>query len=63
VQTPQAFRAEVLHRAHASGADATDDAALAESTGATVRVVPGDPRNLKVTTVADLTMAEALAAP
>jgi len=63
VQTPQAFRAEVLHRAHASAADATDDAALAEDSGATVRVVPGDPRNLKVTTVADLAMAEALAAP
>ena len=27
VQTPQAFRAELLRRAHAEGADATDDAA------------------------------------
>ena len=27
VQTPQAFRAEVLRRAHDAGADATDDAA------------------------------------
>jgi 2-C-methyl-D-erythritol 4-phosphate cytidylyltransferase len=61
VQTPQAFRAGVLRRAHAAGSDATDDAALVESTGATVRVVPGEPRNIKVTTVADLEMAQALA--
>jgi len=60
VQTPQAFRAEVLRRAHAGGAEATDDAALVEALGATVRIVPGDPRNLKVTTTADLAVAEAL---
>jgi 2-C-methyl-D-erythritol 4-phosphate cytidylyltransferase len=63
VQTPQAFRAAVLRRAHASASDATDDAALVESMGATVRVVPGDPRNIKVTTAADLEIAQALAAP
>jgi 2-C-methyl-D-erythritol 4-phosphate cytidylyltransferase len=60
VQTPQAFRAAVLRRAHASGDDATDDAALVESLGATVRVVPGEPRNLKVTTTADLDVVRAL---
>jgi 2-C-methyl-D-erythritol 4-phosphate cytidylyltransferase len=60
VQTPQAFRAEVLRRAHAGGDDATDDAGLVESQGTTVRVVPGEPRNLKVTTSADLDMARAL---
>jgi 2-C-methyl-D-erythritol 4-phosphate cytidylyltransferase len=62
VQTPQAFRAAVLRRAHEAGAEATDDAGLVESVGATVRVVPGDPRNIKVTTPADLEMAQALAA-
>jgi 2-C-methyl-D-erythritol 4-phosphate cytidylyltransferase len=62
VQTPQAFRAGVLRRAHEAGAEATDDAGLVESVGATVRVVPGDPRNIKVTTPADLEMAQALAA-
>jgi 2-C-methyl-D-erythritol 4-phosphate cytidylyltransferase len=62
VQTPQAFRAEVLRRAHEAGADATDDATLVEALGATVRVVPGDPRNIKVTTAADLEVAQALAA-
>jgi 2-C-methyl-D-erythritol 4-phosphate cytidylyltransferase len=61
IQTPQAFRAEVLRSAHQHDADATDDAALVERMGATVRVVPGDPRNLKVTTMADLEMAQALA--
>ena len=61
VQTPQAFRAAVLRKAHDSASDATDDAALVESLGATVRVVPGDPRNIKVTTVADLEVAQALA--
>jgi 2-C-methyl-D-erythritol 4-phosphate cytidylyltransferase len=58
VQTPQAFRAEVLRRAHASGGDATDDAGLAEAVGATVRVVPGEPANIKVTTPADLELVQ-----
>ena len=62
VQTPQAFRAGVLRAAHESSADATDDAGLVESLGATVRVVSGDPRNIKVTTAADLEIAQALAA-
>jgi 2-C-methyl-D-erythritol 4-phosphate cytidylyltransferase len=39
---------------------ATDDAALVEALGATVRVVPGDPRNLKITTPDDLRLAEHL---
>lgn len=60
VQTPQAFRAEVLRRALESGSDATDDAGLVEAQGATVRVVNGDPRNLKVTTPDDLEMVRAL---
>jgi 2-C-methyl-D-erythritol 4-phosphate cytidylyltransferase len=61
VQTPQAFRADVLRAAHAAGGDATDDAALVEAQGATVRVVAGDARNVKVTTAADLDIARALA--
>ena len=60
VQTPQAFAAELLRRAHAEGGEATDDAALVEALGATVRVVPGDPHNLKITTPADLGTAEHL---
>ena len=61
VQTPQAFRATVLRDAHRDLSEATDDAGLVESLGATVRVVAGDPRNIKVTTVADLEVAQALA--
>jgi 2-C-methyl-D-erythritol 4-phosphate cytidylyltransferase len=60
VQTPQAFRADILRDAHASGADATDDASLVEELGGTVVVVPGDPRNLKITGPADLMIAAAL---
>ena len=60
VQTPQAFRAAILRAAHASGGDATDDAALVEAVGGSVVVVPGDPRNLKVTGPADLMIAAAL---
>jgi 2-C-methyl-D-erythritol 4-phosphate cytidylyltransferase len=63
VQTPQAFRGDMLRRAHAAGGDATDDAALVEAQGATVRVVAGDPRNLKVTTRADLEMVRSLLEP
>jgi 2-C-methyl-D-erythritol 4-phosphate cytidylyltransferase len=58
VQTPQAFRADLLRRAHASGAEATDDAALVERLGGAVRVVPGDARNVKITSPADLRTAE-----
>ena len=35
-------------------------ASLVEALGATVRVVPGDPRNVKITTPADLRTAELL---
>jgi 2-C-methyl-D-erythritol 4-phosphate cytidylyltransferase len=61
VQTPQAFRAEVLRSVHRSGADTTDDAGLVEAAGATVRVVPGEPANIKVTTPADLELVQAVA--
>jgi 2-C-methyl-D-erythritol 4-phosphate cytidylyltransferase len=54
VQTPQAFAADSLRRAHAGDSDATDDAGLVEACGGRVKVVEGDPRLLKVTAVADL---------
>jgi 2-C-methyl-D-erythritol 4-phosphate cytidylyltransferase len=60
VQTPQAFRATALRAAHRSGAEATDDAGLLEAAGATLRTVPGDPRNLEITRPEDLSVAEAL---
>ena len=63
-QTPQAFRADVFRAAHERAAadrfEATDDAALLERLGERVAIVAGDERNLKVTTVEDLVLAEAL---
>ena len=38
----------------------TDDAQLVEAAGHAVAVVPGDPRNIKITTQADLVLAEAI---
>lgn len=64
-QTPQAFRVGVLRDALAlasSSADATDEAMLAEQAGHPVRLVDGDPRNLKITTPDDLETAERLIA-
>ncbi len=63
-QTPQGFPRGLLEEAHArarrEGASATDDAALVERLGATVRIVPGSAFNLKVTTEEDLRIAERL---
>ncbi len=63
-QTPQAFRYGALRDAYAvwPGGAATDDAAVVEAAGGRVRLVPGDPRLLKLTTAEDFPMAEALAA-
>ena len=64
VQTPQAFRRQTLERAldvdSGTLARATDDAWLVERAGGTVRVVPGPPENLKVTTPLELGVAELL---
>jgi len=59
VQTPQAFRAEMLRRAHASLGESTDDAALVEAEGGKVVVVDGDVVNRKITTRDDLEWARA----
>jgi 2-C-methyl-D-erythritol 4-phosphate cytidylyltransferase len=61
VQTPQAFRTEVLRKAHGDGADATDDAALVEAAGGRVVLVDGSLDNLKVTSLSDMVVAVALA--
>jgi len=60
VQTPQAFRAAALRRAHDSEPEATDDASLVEAAGGKVVVVEGSPANLKITRPVDLAIAEAL---
>lgn len=60
VQTPQAFRAALLLAAHERAAEGTDDAMLVEAIGGRVVVVPGEARNVKITTAADLEIAAAL---
>ncbi len=61
-QTPQGFRCALLKRAFAEAeADqfqGTDEASLAERAGMQVAVVPGSPRNFKITQPGDLELAE-----
>lgn len=61
-QTPQAFRTSVLREAHAkadvAGASFTDDASMLRWAGYEVRAIPGDPVNVKITTLADLAQAD-----
>ena len=61
-QTPQIFRLSLLRRAFAQasadGFHATDEAALVEHLGHDVFVVAGSARNWKITTPADLPLAE-----
>ena len=65
VQTPQAFRADLLltayERADADCFTGTDTAACVERyAGVPVHCIPGDPRNVKVTYRPDLALAERL---
>lgn len=64
VQTPQAFRFDILWKAYQKAAEddfcGTDDASLVERLGLSVAMVEGDYRNIKITTPEDLLIAEAL---
>ena len=64
VQTPQVFRREALEsalaRSEAELAAASDDAMLVEADGGRVRLVHCESENFKVTTAADLALAEQL---
>lgn len=65
-QTPQGFRLDILREAVAlgrGGVEATDEALLAERAGHPVRLVEGDPANVKVTTAADVDQAMARLGP
>jgi 2-C-methyl-D-erythritol 4-phosphate cytidylyltransferase len=61
-QTPQAFRTSVLREAHDKAEVAnisfTDDASMLRWAGYDVRTIPGDPVNVKITTLADLAQAD-----
>jgi 2-C-methyl-D-erythritol 4-phosphate cytidylyltransferase len=60
VQTPQAFRADLIKQVHSCGAEATDDAALVEAAGGRVELVSWSRPNLKITSPVDLIVAGAL---
>jgi 2-C-methyl-D-erythritol 4-phosphate cytidylyltransferase len=61
-QTPQGFAVQPLIQCHEEGIrqgrEVTDDAALFEQCGLSVQIVAGEETNLKVTTPADLAIAE-----
>jgi 2-C-methyl-D-erythritol 4-phosphate cytidylyltransferase len=63
VQTPQVFRTALLKlaygRLHTFPGAATDDAQLVEALGHPVAMVEGGRENIKITTAADLELAEA----
>jgi 2-C-methyl-D-erythritol 4-phosphate cytidylyltransferase len=63
-QTPQAFRYDLIKKAHeqarSDGYQGTDDASLVERLGQTVRILPGSRNNFKITTEEDLKIARAL---
>jgi 2-C-methyl-D-erythritol 4-phosphate cytidylyltransferase len=67
IQTPQGFTLGLIRDAHEQAlrdgiTDASDDAGLVLRLGRPVRVVPGDPANIKVSRPADLTVAATLLA-
>ncbi len=59
-QTPQVFRKDLLEKAYAERGTfaATDDAQLVQRIGQKVQIVPCDRMNLKITTKADIKLAE-----
>jgi 2-C-methyl-D-erythritol 4-phosphate cytidylyltransferase len=63
-QTPQVFRRDWLEEAYAKrsqlGKEITDDAQLVEAAGKPVHVVEGSSTNIKITTRADLALADAI---
>jgi 2-C-methyl-D-erythritol 4-phosphate cytidylyltransferase len=66
VQTPQGFRRDLLVKAHrravARGLHSSDDGSLVFAMGEPVRVVHGEPNNIKITYRGDVAVAEAILA-
>lgn len=62
VQTPQVFNAEILRKAYEQPFSAayTDDASVVETTGHKITLIEGERENIKITTPADMTIAEAI---
>jgi len=62
VQTPQTFRGDILMGAYMMDhpEDFTDEATVVEIAGHEVRLIEGEETNIKITTPADMTIAEQL---
>lgn len=62
IQTPQAFSFNIIKKAYdmayEDGYYATDDAALVEKAGGKVKIIPGSPFNIKVTSTEDVDIVE-----
>lgn len=63
-QTPQVFRRDLILKAYANrsrGAGlSTDDCMLVEAVGGKIKLIESDSTNIKITTAADLALAEAI---
>ncbi len=64
VQTPQGFKADIIREAYEiaarDGVQSTDDTGLVTRLGKMVKITPGSYANIKITTLEDLVIAEAL---
>jgi len=61
-QTPQCFRSEIIKKAYLQDYHYTftDDAMVVEAMGEHIRLVDGNPENIKITSPKDLLIAEVL---
>jgi 2-C-methyl-D-erythritol 4-phosphate cytidylyltransferase len=62
VQTPQTFRGDILFGAYMTVQkdDFTDEATVVEIAGHEIRLIEGEETNMKITTPADMKIAEVL---
>ena len=64
IQTPQGFKLDLItgayREAERRGWRASDDAGLVEKLGKSIRIIPGEEENIKITTSFDLKLAELL---
>lgn len=64
IQTPQAFKADIIKRAHKNainnGFDFTDDCRAAEEIGVKIKITEGSYENIKITTPEDMVIAEGI---
>jgi len=64
IQTPQGFKKDLIKNAHTRAKlkdfKASDDACLVENIGQRVYIIPGEEKNIKITTCFDFKLAEIL---